>query len=1016
LTAKTTAETALATKTTELATANATIATLQNPAGGSFALTTSADVKIGVGNGDAFTGTLTTYGANDVIVDGVSGDGDTLTLTVTDEETNAALVVGIETVAVNLNAYGTSNGASSAEMAFDASNFTLVNTLSFDVIKTGSTVTTLDLEGVATGMTVSTSSEFTVVDVNADDNASFTITGAGTDIDAIATGGSAIDDITVISTKSSGAVAVDTDADGTATVTTSTTGTSTINVDAAEVAVITTAGKAAIGADAATSVTASAKGTSSASTIDHSGTSLTAVSLSGNGGAVVFDLRGAVTIESVTITGTKNVTVQVDSEDIDTIDLSVIDNSTAESRLQIVGTSEDNDLSSVAVDVIEIGTTFATETITVASGANIEVSVDQTGVTTITADADSADTNSVTVTAIDDETATDTINLHTLTFTEFANVTLNLEDADDAHTLTALDFGDADVVVNGNGLTLNFATSVVAGSTLTVNNAGAVSFGTTTFNVDEIDASGVTGAVNLDLDGSAGVDPSVITTGGGGDNINVKTAADNYTINMGAGTDTFDLDVSITSANAVTVDGGLGSDTAQIATGLDVRGVTFTSVETLDLVGTSTFSEAQMDGAEFVIQGATASTVTVTLESVDLDLSSLTIVDAGGSAFSGEFTVDNTGYTGLALTITGSEAVDNITGGNRNDVLTGNGGADVITGGAGSDTINGGEDSDVLRGGSGADVIDAGADADWASAADGTLEVQTVQISTAGVNTDTLAVVILGRSVSITSAGGGATADATLLKNAIVGDAALNGLVKVSQSTDTLTISFLSDGDQTTITGTAGAGDTIAATISTTTAGATGTAAADTLTGGAGADYLVGGQGNDTFILTETTSANDVVFLSAAANNGVDTIVGFAVTADDIAINYEDTTGGDVDYAIVDTALVTAGAAYSLAADGDAADTVYEITTTLDSDVTLSASSDGSDLLQALSSDDTAAGSLTLDQALDNGYIIAYQNGNAYLFYFNEADGATSVDADEISLVGVIQGVTAGSLAVGNFI
>ena len=61
-----------------------------------------------------------------------------------------------------------------------------------------------------------------------------------------------------------------------------------------------------------------------------------------------------------------------------------------------------------------------------------------------------------------------------------------------------------------------------------------------------------------------------------------------------------------------------------------------------------------------------------------------------------------------------------------------------------------------------------------------------------------------------------------------------------------------------------------------------------------------------------------------------------------------------IDLASDSTTLVTSGAAFALTAS-TAADGIIEITTTLDDDVALGATSTGNDLLQALSSDATEA-------------------------------------------------------------
>ena len=81
----------------------------------------------------------------------------------------------------------------------------------------------------------------------------------------------------------------------------------------------------------------------------------------------------------------------------------------------------------------------------------------------------------------------------------------------------------------------------------------------------------------------------------------------------------------------------------------------------------------------------------------------------------------------------------------------------------------------------------------------------------------------------------------------------------------------------------------------------TGHAGNDNLTGGAGADTITGGAGEDTIILTETSSAADVVVINAvvgtsedsgrktisgnANDTGDDTITGFAVGTDTVKIS-----------------------------------------------------------------------------------------------------------------------------------
>ena len=203
----------------------------------------------------------------------------------------------------------------------------------------------------------------------------------------------------------------------------------------------------------------------------------------------------------------------------------------------------------------------------------------------------------------------------------------------------------------------------------------------------------------------------------------------------------------------------------------------------------------------------------------------------------------------------------------------------------------------------------------------------------------------------------------------------------------------------------------------------TGGAANDTISGGEGADTITGGTGNDSIDVSEVTAVVDDIIFEAAATNGMDTITGFATGTGVDTVSLVDTdmtaNSGAAANAVVDlasdaTALVTSGAAFALTAS-TAADGIIEITTTLDTDVSLGATSTGNDLLQALSSDATEAASITVNTADDDGYIIAYQNGDAYLWNFTN-DNNTAVIASELSLVAVFEDVAAGSFAQGDFI
>lgn len=116
--------------------------------------------------------------------------------------------------------------------------------------------------------------------------------------------------------------------------------------------------------------------------------------------------------------------------------------------------------------------------------------------------------------------------------------------------------------------------------------------------------------------------------------------------------------------------------------------------------------------------------------------------------------------------------------------------------------------------------------------------------------------------------------------------------------------------------------------------------------------------------------------------------------------------------------VLVGAAAFALTGANSTTDDIVEITATLSNygNLGLAGATSGTELLKALSSTDAAATSLTATTAGDNFYVVAYQNGNAYLYQVTDDGSAnTAVIASEIALVGVFNGVAAGAFAAGDF-
>jgi Ca2+-binding RTX toxin-like protein len=264
-----------------------------------------------------------------------------------------------------------------------------------------------------------------------------------------------------------------------------------------------------------------------------------------------------------------------------------------------------------------------------------------------------------------------------------------------------------------------------------------------------------------------------------------------------------------------------------------------------------------------LVDGVGSATVTAALDGSAV----LYIVnDSGGD---GAFTIDSTvavanGYVFDASVIAATNGVVSVTG---------NDGADTITGGVGNDTIIGGTGADSMFGGDGNDTFI------FATAA----QLAAAQVN-GGTGTDTIQVT-----------------GTTLVNSDFVNKSGFERLEFTGVSAHSVTLGALTNAafaSGITITSnTAAAGLTVIGTASTVEINATGTNNADTLTGGSvadilnggagddsitggeGADVINGGAGADVINLTETTSAQDTVFLADVATT--DTITGFNVTAGD---------------------------------------------------------------------------------------------------------------------------------------
>jgi len=196
----------------------------------------------------------------------------------------------------------------------------------------------------------------------------------------------------------------------------------------------------------------------------------------------------------------------------------------------------------------------------------------------------------------------------------------------------------------------------------------------------------------------------------------------------------------------------------------------------------------------------------------------------------------------------------------------------------------------------------------------------------------------------------------------------------------------------------------------------TGTAQADSITGGSANDQITAGNGIDQINISQ--GGDDLIVMSgitAAVNR--DVITGFTAGAyqanvgiDRIEVqDAQATTAFGVNAATFQnissapTAAVTftTGAANVLEID-------YDMTGAAND---LDNATDGTNLLANLGQ------TLAVASDQDMGYIIAYQDGNAYLYHVAEGgDGDTNVAAADIALVGVFNNIAVGAFDASNIV
>jgi Ca2+-binding RTX toxin-like protein len=240
---------------------------------------------------------------------------------------------------------------------------------------------------------------------------------------------------------------------------------------------------------------------------------------------------------------------------------------------------------------------------------------------------------------------------------------------------------------------------------------------------------------------------SLMTTG-----INVAaTAAGNLKLIGSQSADTFTFNPTDSLTADDTIDGNAGEDSIILstqddtdATGEAVTGIFGANVTNIETVKISDQGTDQSAGNATVQINSGFTGLAITVDGTELDANPL-----GGAGES--LTVTNGDDT--KLTVLGGSYDDTVTSSTGADNISGNGGADSLKAGGGADTIDGGAGADELWGEAGLDSISGGAGNDTINVADDDHFKTSGGVETVngGEGTDTLNFAETGQALTLTA-------------------------------------------------------------------------------------------------------------------------------------------------------------------------------------------------------------------------------------------------------------------------
>jgi len=187
----------------------------------------------------------------------------------------------------------------------------------------------------------------------------------------------------------------------------------------------------------------------------------------------------------------------------------------------------------------------------------------------------------------------------------------------------------------------------------------------------------------------------------------------------------------------------------------------------------------------------------------------------------------------------------------------------------------------------------------------------------------------------------------------------------------------------------------------------TGEAGNNTITGGTADDRITGAAGIDTIDLSK--GGQDTVNLAGiVAGTNRDIVSGFTAGANGDILDI-DLIGAT---AVVRNVTGTS-TGYTFTNTDDVVSFNFNASTN-SANLSKAGVVDGTELFKAIANEGSTIASITTTAA-DQGYILATQGGNTYLYFYDAGAADTTLVASEVQLIGVLNGVAAGALVAANF-